>query len=266
MLICALGDLLLDVIARLDAPLAPGDDTPAATRAGAGGQAANVAAWAAELGAGARLVCKRGDDAPGRLCAKELAVRGVQVAGPAAGRTGVVVSLVAADGERTMLSDRGAASELRPEEIDPAWLGDCDVLHVSGYALLAEPAASAAERAASIARDAGARLSVDLSSWAAIRRAGPELVRGRLARLGPDMVFAGERERETLGGEVPAQWVVKRGAEGIVVDGIAHPAAAVEVVDTTGAGDALAAGFLIGGPALGLEAAARCVARLGSMP
>jgi len=60
--------------------------------------------------------------------------------------------------------------------------------------------------------------------------------------------------------------VLKRGALGIVVDGVDHPALAVDVVDPTGAGDALAAGFLVGGPALGLEAAARCCARMGAMP
>ena len=61
-------------------------------------------------------------------------------------------------------------------------------------------------------------------------------------------------------------WVVKRGADGVVVDGEAFPAVAVDVVDTTGAGDALAAGLLVGGTRLGLEAAARCCAQLGAMP
>ena len=60
--------------------------------------------------------------------------------------------------------------------------------------------------------------------------------------------------------------VRKRGAEGIVVEGEALPAVATEVVDSTGAGDALAAGFIVGGPQLALDAAARCVAQLGAMP
>ncbi len=59
---------------------------------------------------------------------------------------------------------------------------------------------------------------------------------------------------------------MKRGPAGIEVDGRAYPALPAEVVDTTGAGDALAAGFLVGGPELGLQAAARCVASVGSMP
>ena len=60
--------------------------------------------------------------------------------------------------------------------------------------------------------------------------------------------------------------MLKRGKHGIVVDGRAFPAAPAEVVDATGAGDALAAGFLVGGPKVALAAAARCVARIGSMP
>ena len=70
-----------------------------------------------------------------------------------------------------------------------------------------------------------------------------------------------------MGDEVPAGTVVrKRGAEGIVVDGRPLPAVVTEVVDSTGAGDALAAGYIVGGPELALEAAARCVAQLGAMP
>ena len=76
MLIATIGDLVLDVIVRPEEPLAPGGDVRASTRAGAGGQAANVAAWAAELGATARCVAKRGDDATGELVARELAGRG----------------------------------------------------------------------------------------------------------------------------------------------------------------------------------------------
>ena len=67
MRLTTLGDLLLDVVAHLDEPLAPDDDRMATTRVGAGGQAANVAAWAASLGASARLVTKLGDDSAGEL-------------------------------------------------------------------------------------------------------------------------------------------------------------------------------------------------------
>ena len=79
MRITTLGDLLLDVIVRLERPLATGDDQTATTSTGPGGQAANVAAWAAALGAEARFVGRIGADAAGELLLRELRDRGVEV-------------------------------------------------------------------------------------------------------------------------------------------------------------------------------------------
>jgi sugar/nucleoside kinase (ribokinase family) len=172
MLVCTLGDLLFDVIVRLGEPLQWGADTSSQTRSGAGGQAANVAAWAVELGAEARFVGKRASDHAGRLVSEELLARGVDVVGPESeGRNGVVVSLVGPDGDRTMATDRGVAPDLRAEELDPRWF-ECDRLHLAGYSLLRSPIDGAAVRAASLARAAGAEVSVDLSSWSAIRTYG----------------------------------------------------------------------------------------------
>jgi sugar/nucleoside kinase (ribokinase family) len=257
--VTTLGDVLLDVVVRLEGTLVPGDDQPAVTSAGAGGQAANVAAWVAALGGEARFVGRRGDDDAAELVTRELAAHGVAVSGPRGGRTGVVVSLASA-GDRTMASDRGAAPELRPDDLDPSWF-DCDVLHVSGYSLLREPIASASLAAAAHARAHGALVSVDVSTWTLV----DDAFRARLRALAPDIAFATERERDAVA-ELATRWVVKRGARGLSVDGEEHEALETEVVDTTGAGDALAAGFLLGGPTLGLEAAARCCARMGAMP
>src|SRR5437868_12421110 len=114
---------MLDVIVRLEQPLAQGDDVRAQTRTGAGGQAANVAAWAAALGAEARCIAKRGDDAAGELVARGLASLGVELAGPVGpGATGVVVSLVGADGDRPVGSHRGGAPPLSPEGLAAAWV------------------------------------------------------------------------------------------------------------------------------------------------
>jgi sugar/nucleoside kinase (ribokinase family) len=257
--ITTLGDLLLDVIVRLEAPLAPGDDQTATTSTGPGGQAANVAAWAAALGAEARFVGRVGADAAGELLVRELRARGVEVCGPVAGRTGVVVSIASA-GDRTMASDRGAAPELAPQDLDPAWF-DCKVLHLSGYSLLREPVASAAATAAAHARDRGATISFDISTSTLV----DDAFRARARSLAPDLVFATETEREAMG-DLETRWVLKRGARGLTVDGRDHAAVDVEVVDTTGAGDALAAGFLVGGAGLAIETAARCCTRMGAMP
>jgi sugar/nucleoside kinase (ribokinase family) len=275
--IVTLGDVMLDVVVRLDEPLAPGDDVRAQTRTGAGGQAANVAAWAASLGADARCLAKRGGDAAGALVASELEGHGVELLGPiGAGATGVVVSLVGADGERSMASDRGVAPDFAPDELDGAWL-ECDVLHLSGYALLREPVSHTALLAARLARERGARVSVDVAAWTEIRTFGPVQFRELLDVVAPDLLFATEAEWEMLGGAYLAAptGVIKRGARGIMVvtedarlDLAPVPA---DVVDTTGAGDALAGGFLLGGSLeeaarRGLDAAARCVAKVGSLP
>jgi len=267
-LVCALGDLTLDVVVRLSGPISVGADTESRIALGPGGQAANVAAWAAALGARARFVGKRGADDAGRLAQGALAARGVDVVGPSEGRNGVVCSLVSPGGERSMASDRGAAAELRADEIEASWLDDCDHLFVSGYALMREPARGAALGAAEIARVHGAAVGVDLSSWSDIRHAGPARFREALERIAPDVVFANEDEVRVVGGPLPGPaWILKRGERGCSFDGDERPAVPVaEVVDTTGAGDALAAGWIVGGPDLALEAAARCVARLGSMP
>ena len=264
MLACTLGDLLLDVIVRLDAPISAGDDVTARTALAPGGQAANVAAWAVALGAEGRIVATRSGDDAGAIVWRELAARGVDVRGPAGERTGIVVSLVGPDGDRTMASDRGSAPDLRADDLDPSWFA-CDALHLSGYSLMREPIAGAATRAAELARAQGAGLSVDLSSWTHLERFG-ERVRAALEAIAPDVVFGNEREWDQLGNVAATTRVVKRGANGIVVDGTAHAARAAVVDDTTGAGDALAAGFLVGGPELALEAAARCVAKVGAMP
>ena len=276
MRIATLGDVLLDVVVLLAEPLAPGGDVRASSTAGAGGQAANVAAWAAELGADARCIAKRGDDPAGELVARELTGRGVELLGPAGeGATGVVVSIVDA-GDRALASDPGVAPSFAPEELDAAWVA-CDVLHLSGYALLREPIAATALLATRLAREQGARVSVDVAAWTEIRTFGPVRFRQLLDELAPDVLFATEAEWELLGGAYLSApvGVLKRGARGCSVftedAKLDFAAVDTEVVDPTGAGDALAAGFLVGGSLeeaarRGLDAAARCVAKVGSLP
>src|SRR5512141_2921852 len=111
MTICCLGDLVLDVIVRLEQPLATGADATSRIVLRPGGQAANVAAWVAFLGGSARFVGKRGADDAGALAAARLRELGVDVAGPVEQEgNGVIVSLVHPTGERTMCADRGVAT------------------------------------------------------------------------------------------------------------------------------------------------------------
>jgi sugar/nucleoside kinase (ribokinase family) len=267
-LVCSFGDLTLDVIVRLSAPIAVGGDTDAQIRLAPGGQAANVAGWAATLGAAARFLGKTGADDLGALARARLAGYGVEVVGPVEGRSGAICSLVSPEGERSMAADRGASAELEPGDVEATWLTGCDHLFVSGYALMRDPARSAARLAVDLAREGGATVSVDLASWSGIRDAGVEGFRATVVALEPDAVFANEQEQEIVGGPIAGgTWILKRGARGCSFDGDERPALPVAaVVDSTGAGDALAAGWIVGGPDLALEAAARCVEQLGAMP
>jgi ribokinase len=264
--ICVLGDAHLDVVVRLSGGLALDTDTPASASVGPGGQAANVAAWVVALGGRSRLIAARATDLAARLVAGELSSRGVQLAGPViGGRTGVVVSL--SDGaQRSMLTDRGVGPLLTAEAVDPAWLDGCSWLHLSAYALTRQPVQGAALAAARAAAGRSARLSIDLSSTAAIGEYGADEFRDLIARLRPDVVLANRAESELLGDLPGSELIVKLGADGVLAGGRHYPAARALAVDATGAGDAFAAGYLVGGVALGLTAAARAVATMGAMP
>jgi ribokinase len=260
--ICTLGDLILDVVVLPERPLIPDGDTPAAIRLTAGGQAANVAAWASALGARSRLICARGTDDATALAAAQLADHGVEIGGPVVeGRGGVVVSVRNTQGQRTMASDRGVAALLEPSDLDRSWLSWCDVLHVSGYCLLREPMAHAAIAAARLAR----RVTVDLASAHDIELLGARTFTARLEALAPELAFATEAERAAVP-DFDTAWVIKLGARGARFPEGEYPAPSAKVLDTTGAGDALAAGYLVGGPQRALDAAARCVGLAGAMP
>ncbi len=259
-----LGDLVLDVVLAPAVPLDIGTDVPGRVRLLQGGSAATTARWVGRLGARASLVCAVGRDGAGRALvdavrSDKVVVRVVRVAGVATGRIGV---LVAADGERSFVADRGAADRLTPDDLEASWFAGSEVLHLPAYSLLGEPLGRAGMRAVQLARGAGALVSVDLAST------GPLLADGRRAALAliravaPDLLFATQSESEALLGRsaveglldlAPAA-VVKRGAKGATVlarDGDTRLRFEVAtqhltVTDTTGAGDAFDAGFLVG--------------------
>lgn len=266
-MVCTLGDLLLDVVVTGSGPVRTASDTYSSISVGAGGQAANVAAWVAALGGRARLVAKRAADAVGDIVVAEIRQRGVEVVGPVVApgpgaATGVVVSLSGFEDERSMLTDRGVAPVLDVEELDRAWFGPDVWLHLPLYSLVDAPI----RRAAVAARGWCAHASLDLSSVTVIESLGRHEVSRLVEQLEPDIVFANEAESSLVPLDRAPTVVIKLGERGVLVNGRLHPARAVEVVDTTGAGDSLAAGFLLGGAVLGLAAAARAVRRAGAMP
>jgi sugar/nucleoside kinase (ribokinase family) len=278
-LVVCLGDVMLDVL--VDAPdgLVADDDTPARIRFAAGGQAANVAAWVVALGGSARVFGPRAESGPGLVVSESLRQRGVGLTGPLVSRTGTVLSLVTA-GHRSLASDAGDSGWL--DTVAPGrWLDGADWLLVSGYALLRAADPERIVTVATTAREAGARVAVDLASAAMITAYGAARFRGLWQSLAPAVVFANDDEWRAsssgAGGPVSGTGaggtsvlVLKHGAAGatFVIDGIADDRAAGDgrVVDATGAGDALAAGFLVGGVDLAMQAAARCVAQVGAQP
>ncbi|HET7420921.1 MAG TPA: carbohydrate kinase family protein [Candidatus Dormibacteraeota bacterium] len=247
-MIVSIGDLVQDISIVLDGPLEPDDDSPAAISIGGGGQAANFCAWSAAVGEPARLVTRVGDDDAGRRLVAELEGRGVEVRAvwAAAEPTGAIAVLIAADGRRTMATQRGASAGLSPSDLEESWFADARLLHVPAYSLFVEPIASAARAAIRAVRDAGGMLAVDLSSAAGLRAYGPSRMAYVLARLAPELLFATRAEAETLAvpldglAQVP---VLKLGSEGVNVFGHHVAAPRVAAVDPTGAGDAFAAAF-----------------------
>jgi sugar/nucleoside kinase (ribokinase family) len=259
-LIRVVGEIMIDVLAHTSSAPAPGSDAPAFISDEDGGSGANVAAWLADLRVPVELVARVGDDARGAAALAVLDAAGVtvRVARDPARATGRCVVIVTPDGERTMFPDPGANERLAVSDLDGlAWHAG-DHLHVSGYSLLREGSREAALTALERARAAALSVSIDASSEALLLALGPETI---LSWLAPgDLLLANADEASALTGhsnpldalraltDRGLLVVVKRGADGAVVGSgdqrWSAPAVPAENRDTTGAGDAFAAGFL----------------------
>ena len=272
-MVCVAGDVMLDVLVSTEGPLKVDDDTPAAITLGAGGQAANVAAWVRALGGGARLYGPRTRDAVGEMIDGQLMARGIRLyAEPQDARCGAVVSLVTS-GTRSLASDPGDLEWIDDRLGDTSWLAGADWLHLSGYLLLRAPDPAVVIRASNAARRVGVPVAIDLASASMIETYGAQAFWALVEKLDPTVVFGNEREWEVVGvppDSLSAESVVKRGPRGssFVVGGVETALEIVPgpVIDVTGAGDALAAGYFVGGPEMAMVAAARCVSQMGAQP
>ena len=257
-----------------------------------GGSAANTVAGVASFGGRAAFVGKVRDDELGRVFAHDLGSTGVTFAaepatdGPSTGRCLIVVT---ADAERTMSTYLGAGAGLGPEHIDPAIIGAAKVVYLEGYLFDSPEAKDAYRRASRVAHEAGGKVALTLSDSFCVERHLDEWV--TLVDEQVDVLFGNADEVQVLcgtgfdlalqqlQGRVEAA-VITRGAAGsVIVSGgevLEVPAEEVStVVDTTGAGDLYAAGFLYGYTQgrpladcgrLGSMAAAEVISHTGARP
>ena len=275
-LICTAGDLVEDIVVQAHATPVRDADVPATVTRHRGGSAANTAAVVARLGGRARFVGQVGHDSTGARLVDGLTALGVECVVPRAGVTGTIVVTVDPGGARTMFSDRRAARG--PPAFDATALDGADVLHLPFYGLADADRGAGFRRLVARARDSEILVSLDPSSMVL---AGPpflDLVR----ESRPGVVFCNAAEAAALGVDddgLPGAGlvVVKRGVEAVLLRGDAVATVVVprivRVVDTTGAGDAFAGGFLLalarGGDPVraagaGHAAAARVVGGVGA--
>jgi sugar/nucleoside kinase (ribokinase family) len=254
---------MLDVVLAPARPLENGSDVPGRVTLVQGGSAANTARWLGRLGARTTFIGAVGRDVAGRalvdaLRSDRVVPRVTRVAGTRTGRIGV---LVAPDGERSFVADRAAADRLGPADLQDRWFDDAQGLHLPVYSLLGDSLGAAGRRAIEMARARGALVSIDLASIVPLLAEGRMAARSMLDAAAPDLLFATASESEALVGrsaeallEIAPMAVVKRGAKGATVllregDARLRFEVATEHLtarDTTGAGDAFDAGFLVG--------------------
>lgn len=288
--VLCIGDIMLDVTAVIGAAIKQGVETRATITTQGGGAAANVASWLAVSGISAHLIARIGDDAAGQTVLAELDKYGVehsQTIVPGVS-TGVVVVLVDALGERTMFPDSGANSGLSIADLPP--LDEITAVYLSGYPLVNPKSRAGALDILRTVKERGLPVIFDPSTVGVLLEVGLNQVREWLALV--DVVILNEEEAHFLSGKnnpvdaaaelltLAPLVVIKRGSNGALAQArgsgvVQIPAIEAVVVDTTGAGDAFAAGFILtwaqGGELVdalnnGAALAAQCVSNRGARP
>lgn len=292
--ILCIGDLMLDVVVMVQAEFPTGinygSDTPAQISTHGGGAAANTATWLAATGHEVFFASRTGDDAAAEAVIAELdswKISHKELRNPGQ-KTGVVVVLVDETGQRTMFPDSGANSGLNPSDLPE--LNGFDAVFLSGYSLYNKASTSGVQEIIKKVKESGTTLIFDPASVGTMLDFGNELAISFLNKM--DVLLLNEEESMFITGASDVQTaivdlgkicstvVVKRGAAGAL--GIDNRGVVVEVstkpitaLDTTGAGDAFAAGFIPSWIATrdlnksilaGNEIAANCVAIIGARP
>ena len=289
--ILVIGDVMTDVIVMPEGPIVKGSDRRATVRSRPGGSGANQAVWLGAMEAQVSFAARVGS---GDLHMYENYFRGLGVVPLLAGDkdlpSGVLVTIVDPDGERSFLTDRGANLNLCPDDLPEALLYDVAMVMVSGYSFFSPKPRGAVRELIETAGKRDIAVAVDPASVGFLKEVGTEGFIGWTA--GADWIFANRDEAQALTGlaDIEAQMkrlgqyygsvIIKCGPEGAVLggrEGIAQSARApaVKVVDSTGAGDAFAAGFLstyLAGEGLelalqhGVEAGSKAVQSIGGQP
>ena len=223
----------------------------------AGDSAANTMSGLARLGAKSGFLTMMGNDEMGQFFTDEMTRTGVEMLALKSDTpTGRVIAMVTPDGERTFATCLGASIELSPDDIKPELFDNWDIFYIEGY-LVANP--DMLRKAISTAKDKGLKIAIDLASYNVVEESRDFLL--ELVNNYVDIVFANEQEALALTGMEPEKAlhyiaerceiaVVKIGAKGAYIQRgdeiVTIPPMKADVVDTTGAGDMWAAGFLAG--------------------
>lgn len=260
--LACIGDLMLDVVIRSDATVERGSDVPGTVRFRLGGSAGNTARAFVALGGDASFIGAVGDDPLGKRLVAALRGTGVIVhAQRVSGATPRLAAIVTPGGERSFVTERGVADELRAATLKRGWFARVGALHMPAYSLLNAPLSQASLAAAKMVRERGGLVSVDLASRAPLIEAGIDNALRAVRAAAPDVLLANEDEVSALvGGDGARQLValapvvaIKMGALGCHVLWRGRDATVLEMdvatrplaaVDTTGAGDAFDAGFI----------------------
>ena len=280
-MIVVLGDIAVDIVSVLRAPLARGSDSPGEVRPMPGGSGANVAVWLARLGQPVSFVGRLGDDFFGHWLSADLEAEKVEsvLTVDTRRRTAVIQVLVEPGGERTMVPDRGANAVWTGDEAPESLIARADLLHVVGYVMLDEQSRRGALQAMQYARAHGVPISLDPSSHAPLAQLGAE---GFWSLVSPVTVLLPNRsEARILAGREDSESalevllnyaklvVIKMDREGCLAATSSArwriPAPQVGAINATGAGDAFNAGFLARWITCGsVDAACRAGVALGT--